>query len=99
MTDVSSSLTYESVHKTVEALGTTIHYCDVVSGEPILMVSSYGPTPGTTAWLVYGKVFEALSSRYRCVAMDLPNVGLTGPVEHHEVVGSLGGEQRAGVHR
>ncbi|OZG26625.1 alpha/beta hydrolase [Williamsia sp. 1138] len=50
------------------------------------MVQAWGPRPGSTASLVYSKVFAQLEKRFRCIAVDLPNYGLTGPVEYHEPV-------------
>ena len=46
---MAGALTEAGTSKTIEAMGTTIHYHDVGEGSPILMFHSYGP--GTTAWI------------------------------------------------
>ena len=63
-----------------------VSYVDRGSGPVLMMVQAWGPRPGSTASLVYSKVFEKLESRFRCIAVDLPNYGLTGPIEYHEPV-------------
>src|SRR5262245_30139384 len=83
----SSGLTEESTSRIVEAGGTTIHYHEVGEGEPILFLHSYGP--GSNAWITWHRVLPYFASRYRCILMDLPNYGGTGPVRfedpHHKV--------------
>ena len=73
--------------KTIEAMGTTIHYHDVGQGDPILMLHSFGP--GTTAWITWSKVLPILSRHFRCIAMDLPNFTKTGPVFYGEPVHNM----------
>lgn len=63
-----------------------VGYLDRGEGPPLVLVQAWGPRPGTTASLVYGRVLEALEARFRCIAVDLPNYGLTGPVRFHEPV-------------
>jgi pimeloyl-ACP methyl ester carboxylesterase len=67
-------------------MGTTVHYHDVGSGDPVLMLHSYGP--GTTAWITWYKVLPEFAKHFRCIAMDLPNFAKTGPIVH-EVHGSV----------
>lgn len=71
-------LTEESTSRTIEAMGTTIHYHDVGEGEPILFLHSYGL--GTTGWITWYKVLPEFAKHYRCIVMDLPNFAKTGPV-------------------
>lgn len=70
----------------VEVGGTPIHYHDLGDGEPIVLIQGWGPQPGTTAWQIYHKVLPMLAERYRCIVVDLPNYGLTGPIVYHEPV-------------
>jgi pimeloyl-ACP methyl ester carboxylesterase len=72
--------------------GMNVHYHDVGEGEPLLMLPSFGPRPGTTAWLTFGQVVGALSRRYRCIMMDLPNYGRSGPVVFHAPLHDFFGE-------
>jgi 2-hydroxy-6-oxonona-2,4-dienedioate hydrolase len=69
--------------RTAHVSGMDVHYHDVGTGAPLLMLPSFGPRPGTTAWLTFGKVVGALSKKYRCLMMDLPNYGRSGPVVFH----------------
>jgi pimeloyl-ACP methyl ester carboxylesterase len=78
--------TEENTSRTVQAMGTTIHYHDVGEGEPIIFLHSWGP--GCTAWLTWHKVLPVFAKHYRCIAMDLPNYAKTGPIVH-EVKGSV----------
>jgi pimeloyl-ACP methyl ester carboxylesterase len=61
-----------------------LHYLDAGSGAPILLIHGFGAQPGVTSWLVYREVIEALSRTHRCIALDMPNFGLSGPVKYHE---------------
>ncbi|SNQ45865.1 Alpha/beta hydrolase-like protein [Frankia canadensis] len=61
-----------------------IYYLDVGSGEPLLLVSAWGPQPGSTAWLLYRDVLAVLAKSRRCIVVELTNYGHTGPVTFHE---------------
>jgi 2-hydroxy-6-oxonona-2,4-dienedioate hydrolase len=78
--------TEEGTSRTVQGLGTTIHYHEVGQGDPVIFLHSYGP--GTTAWITWHKVLPAFAKHFRCIAMDLPNFAKTGPVVY-EVQGSV----------
>jgi 2-hydroxy-6-oxonona-2,4-dienedioate hydrolase len=84
MTTTRTEITEASTSRTLPVAGTTVHFHDVGSGSPLLMLPSFGPRPGTTAWLTFGKVVERLAEHHRCIMMDLPNYGRTGPVVFHE---------------
>jgi 2-hydroxy-6-oxonona-2,4-dienedioate hydrolase len=77
-------LTEEGTSKTVEAAGMQVHYHDVGTGEPLIMLHSGGP--GTTAWLTFFKTLPALSKHFRCIAVDLPNFAKSGPAVFSEPV-------------
>jgi 2-hydroxymuconate-semialdehyde hydrolase len=68
----------------VRANGMDVHYHDIGEGPPMLMLHSTGVRPGTTAWLTFSKVIERLAEHHRCIMMDLPNFGRTGPVVYNE---------------
>jgi 2-hydroxy-6-oxonona-2,4-dienedioate hydrolase len=80
----ANGLTEAGTARTVSAGGTTVHYHDVGRGDPVLFLHSYGP--GTTAWITFHKVLGALAEHFRCILMDLPNFGRTGPVVYREGV-------------
>jgi pimeloyl-ACP methyl ester carboxylesterase len=65
----------------------TIHYHEVGQGDPVLFLHSYGP--GTTAWITFHKTLGAFSQHFRCILLDLPNFGRTGPVVFNEPVHDL----------
>lgn len=61
-----------------------VHYVALGEGPPLVLVAAWGPQPGTTAWLTYAGVLERLGAGRRCIAVDLPNFGRTGPLTFHE---------------
>ena len=64
-----------------------IHYHDVGSGDPVILLHSYGP--GTTGWITFHKAIPVLSQHFRCIVMDLPNFGRTGPLIYNEPLHNL----------
>src|SRR5213595_2892280 len=80
----SNGLTESETSRTAQAGGMTVHYHDIGAGEPVLFLHSYGP--GTTAWITFHKVVDALSRHFRCILMDLPNFSKTGPIVYKEGV-------------
>src|SRR5437879_1576624 len=80
----SSGLTESETSRTVQAGGMTVHYHDIGTGDPVLFLHSYGP--GTTAWITFHKIVDALSRHFRCILMDLPNFSKTGPIVYREGV-------------
>src|SRR5256886_8504860 len=89
----TSGLTESETSKTVQAGGMTVHYHDIGAGDPVLFLHSYGP--GTTAWITFHKVVDALSRHFRCILMDLPNFSKTGPIVYKEGVHAV--QARAAV--
>lgn len=75
--------------RTVTAAGVTVHYHAAGQGDPVVLLHSFGPRPGMTAWLTFHRVFGVLAGRYRCLAVDLPNFGRTGPVVFSEPVHAM----------
>ncbi len=83
----TTDFTEEGTSKTVQAEGMTIHYHEVGQGDPVVFLHSYGP--GTTAWITFHKTLDVLSQHFRCLLLDLPNFGRTGPVIYDEPVHDL----------
>lgn len=75
--------------RTVTAGGVPMHYHEAGHGDPLLLLQSFGPRPGMTAWLSYHRVLPALAARRRCVLVDLPNFGRSGPVVFDEPVHAM----------
>ena len=80
-------LTEEGTSRTIEAGGMKIHYHDIGQGDPIVFLHSYGP--GSTSWITWHKVIDDFAQDFRCIMMDLPNFGRTGPVVFEEPVHNL----------
>lgn len=83
MTDI----TEKGTSKTIEAAGMKVHYHDIGQGDPVLFLHSYGP--GTTAWITWCRIIEEFSKHFRCILMDLPNFGRTGPIVFNEPIHNL----------
>ncbi|UGQ12962.1 alpha/beta fold hydrolase [Yinghuangia sp. ASG 101] len=74
----------EGAAHVVESPEGPVYYLDIGSGEPLLLVSAFGPQPGSTAWLLYREALEILARSRRCIVVELTNYGHTGPVTFHE---------------
>ena len=83
----AAAFTEESTSRTVMVGDMPVHYHDVGQGDPVVMLHSYGI--GTTGWITFHKVLPAFAERYRCIVMDLPNFGRTGPVVYNEPLHNL----------
>ena len=75
-------LTEESTRKTIQSGEMTVHYHEAGEGEPAVFLHSYNA--GTTAWINFCKNIGPLSQHFRCILMDLPNYGRTGPLVYNE---------------
>jgi 2-hydroxy-6-oxonona-2,4-dienedioate hydrolase len=75
--------------RTLQVDGSTVHYHDIGSGEPLIIQQAFGPLPGTTAWLTYHRILDDLATDYRCILLDYPNFGRSQPREFHEPVHDL----------
>jgi len=82
-------LSEQSSSRTLEVDGSTVHYHDVGSGEPLIIQQAFGPLPGTTAWLTYHRILADLAADHRCIMVDYPNFGRSSPREFHEPVHDL----------
>lgn len=92
-----SGLSESDTSRTVEIDGHTVHYHDVGTGPPLVMPQAFGPLPGTTAWLTYHRTLNDLAAEYRCILVDYPNFGRSGPREFHEPVHDLYARNTFGV--
>jgi 2-hydroxy-6-oxonona-2,4-dienedioate hydrolase len=90
----TTDLTETGTSRTLQAGGMTIHYHEAGQGYPVVFLHSYGP--GTTAWITFHKIIGVLSQHFRCILMDLPNFGRTGPVVFNEPVHDL--QARTALH-
>lgn len=89
MTATTRMFSEQSSSHTVEIDGHPVHYHDVGAGPPLVMPQAFGPLPGTTAWLTYHRTLGELAARHRCILVDYPNFGRSGPREFHEPVHDL----------
>lgn len=80
----TTDLTETGTSRTIQAGGMSIHYHEAGQGYPVIFLHSYGP--GSTAWITFHRVIGPLSQHFRCILMDLPNFGRTGPVVFSEPV-------------
>jgi 2-hydroxy-6-oxonona-2,4-dienedioate hydrolase len=76
----------EGTSHTVQGAEGPVGYLDIGTGDPVLLVHAFGPMPGTTAWLIWRETIAVLSRTRRCIAVELPNYGFTGPVVYEEPV-------------
>ncbi|GGN40282.1 alpha/beta fold hydrolase [Streptomyces fuscichromogenes] len=74
------------LRRTISTSEGVVHWTELGEGTPLLFIQPWGPHPGVTAWMAFAEVAQELSDRYRCILLDLPNYGLSGPVEYHEPV-------------
>ncbi len=70
--------------RTIEAMGTTLHYHEAGEGPPVVLMHSWGV--GTTAWITWYKVLPRLAAHFRCLALDSPNFAKSGPLYTKESV-------------
>ena len=91
----TAAFTEESTSRTMMVGDMPVHYHDVGEGDPVVMLHSYGP--GTTGWITFHKVLPAFAQHYRCIVMDLPNFGRTGPVVYNEPLHNLQARTAVGL--
>lgn len=71
-------LTEANTSKFVQLPSRRVHYNEAGAGEPLIFCVGNGP--GTSAWVVYHKVFAALAAHFRCLLLDPPGYGKSDPV-------------------
>ena len=89
MTSGLDPVAERATSRTAKAAGVTVHYHEAGQGDPVVLLHSFGPRPGMTAWLSFHRILDAVAGRYRCLAVDLPNFGRTGPVVFSEPVHAM----------
>jgi pimeloyl-ACP methyl ester carboxylesterase len=57
----------------VEVGGLNIHYNEVGSGTPLVLI--HGSGPGASGWANFSRNMEPLSKRFRAICIDLPGFG------------------------
>ena len=75
---MASALTEQATSRHATVDGLKIHYNDAGSGETLIFCEGQGP--GTSAWVVYHRVVDALAANFRCVLVDQPGYGKSGAV-------------------
>lgn len=70
-------LAESAIGRTVEVYGAPVRFLDVGSGPPLVMLHAWGP--GSSAWTLFSEALPLLSRHFRCIALDLPNYGGSGP--------------------
>jgi pimeloyl-ACP methyl ester carboxylesterase len=85
--DALPELTEDGTSRTVETLGTTLHYHEAGEGPPVVLLHSWGA--GTTSWITWHKVLPALAEHFRCIAVDSPNFAKSGPLYSDEPIHSM----------
>ncbi|MFI5267343.1 MAG: alpha/beta fold hydrolase [Chloroflexota bacterium] len=63
----------EATAHDVQAGGINIHYNDVGSGYPVIMI--HGAGPGASSWSNFKQNVDAFSDRFRCLLVDMPQYG------------------------
>lgn len=71
-------LTEKDTSRYVQLPSLKVHYNEAGQGEPLIFCIGNGP--GTSAWVVYHKVIDALSKHFRCLLLDQPGYGKSDPV-------------------
>jgi 4,5:9,10-diseco-3-hydroxy-5,9,17-trioxoandrosta-1(10),2-diene-4-oate hydrolase len=62
-----------SSSRTVQIDGLTIHYHELGSGPPLVLV--HGGGPGASGWANFSRNMEPLAARFRTICIDLPGFG------------------------
>ena len=65
--------TEEATSRDVEAAGINIHYNEVGSGYPVIMI--HGAGPGASSWSNFRQNVDAFSAKYRALLVDMPQYG------------------------
>jgi 4,5:9,10-diseco-3-hydroxy-5,9,17-trioxoandrosta-1(10),2-diene-4-oate hydrolase len=63
----------EATAHDVQAGGIKIHYNDVGSGYPVIMI--HGAGPGASSWSNFKQNVDAFGDRFRCLLVDMPQYG------------------------
>lgn len=75
---MAAKLTEAATSRYVQAGPLRVHYNEAGSGPPVIFCEGQGP--GTSAWVVYHRVIDAISQKYRCLLLDQPGYGKSDPV-------------------
>lgn len=70
-----SEITEESTSRIAEVDGHTVHYNDIGSGKPLIML--HGAGPGASGWSNFKQNLPALAGKYRVLLIDHPGFGKT----------------------
>src|SRR5579885_3604422 len=66
-------ISQEATAHDIQAGGIKIHYNDVGSGYPVIMV--HGAGPGASSWSNFKQNIDAFAANFRCLLVDMPQYG------------------------
>lgn len=69
------ALTESGTQKFIQAAKWRVRYHEAGEGHPVILL--HGSGPGASAWSNFGPNIEALSKKYRVIALDFPGWGLS----------------------
>lgn len=64
---------FEATTRRVDVDGAPMHYHELGTGSPLLLI--HGSGPGVTGWANFSGNIESFAASYRCVVPDLPGFG------------------------
>lgn len=75
---------FNSTSRTVSTPNGELHYHEVGSGPPLLLL--HGSGPGVSGWANFGDNLPVFAPHFRCLVLDLPGYGRSAPVAGHPVM-------------
>ena len=75
---MAQPLTEQATSRYATVDGLKIHYNEAGSGPTLIFCEGQGP--GTSAWVVYHRVVDALAQHFRCILVDQPGYGKSDPI-------------------
>lgn len=76
MTAVSTATMYDTTSRRVQAGEFDLHYHDLGSGSPVILL--HGGGPGASGWSNFSENVEALAEQHRVLVVDMPGFGASG---------------------
>jgi pimeloyl-ACP methyl ester carboxylesterase len=71
--DAMTELTFEATSRFLETPHGRLHYHEVGTGEPVVML--HGSGPGVSGWANFSAQLPLFSQHFRCLVLDLPGFG------------------------
>jgi len=76
-TEERKTVDFDSTSKTLDTDAGRLHYHDVGSGPPLLLL--HGSGPGVSGWANFGDNLATFAPHFRCLVLDLPGYGRSSP--------------------